>query len=119
MLDRARLSGRAVAARPRQFGRGARAAVEAVLLAKVVQGHGGDRHAPGLRDEVEDVVAGGVGMAEDELGDRAGLAGQKFAVRPASHAVMGRLNGLLGGDVLLPRGRGPADADQAGNLGYR
>ena len=71
---------------------------------------------PGALDEVEDVVARGVGMGQDELGDGAGIAGQQFAVGPAGHAVVGRLDRLLGRDALLVRGRGPADADQAGDL---
>ena len=56
-------------------------------------------------------VARGVGMGQDELGDAAGAAWQQLAVRPAGHAVI-RLNGHLGRDALLMRGRRPADADQ-------
>jgi hypothetical protein len=55
-------------------------------------------------------------MGEDELGDRAGIAWQQLAVGPAGHAVVGRLNRLLGRDALLVRGGRSADADQAGDL---
>ena len=68
-------------------------------------------------DEVEDVVACGVGMGEDELGDGASIARQHLAVRPAGHAVVRRLHRLLGREPLLPRGGGSADAEQAGDLG--
>src|SRR6202035_1207171 len=82
----------------------------------MVQGHRGDAYTPGALDEVEDVVARGVGMGQDEFGDGAGIARQQLAVGPAGHAVVRRLNRLLGRDTLLMRGRRPADADQAGDL---
>jgi hypothetical protein len=69
-----------------------------------------------MLDEVEDVVACGVGMGQDELGDGARLAGQEFAMRSSGQAVVSRLNGLLGGQPLLLGGRGSAEADQAGDL---
>src|SRR2546423_537564 len=68
------LGERACPARSGGCRRSPRGAVEARLLAKMVQGHGRDAHVPGALDEVEEVVAGGVGMRQDELGDGAGIA---------------------------------------------
>ena len=67
-------------------------------------------------DEGQDVVAGGVGVRQQELGDGPGIAGQQFAMRPASQAVAGGLDGLLGRNPLLVRGRGSAEADPARDL---
>src|ERR1022692_570090 len=55
-------------------------------------------------------------MGEDELRDGAGIAWQHFAVGPAGHAVVRRLNRLLGRNPLLVRSRGTTDTDQAGDL---
>ena len=93
-----------------------RGAIEAELLAKMVQGHRGHAYAPGAVDEVEDVVAGGVAMGQHEFGDRAGIAWQQLAVGPAGHAVVGCLDDLLGRDALLMGAGRPAEADQAGDL---
>src|ERR1035438_350481 len=70
-FDRAWLGGQGLHARWAGCRRGPRGAVEAELLAIMVQGHGRDAHVPGALDEVEEVVAGGVGMGQDELGDGA------------------------------------------------
>ena len=40
-------------------------------------------------------------------------------MRPAGHAVVGRLDHLLGRDALLPGSGGPTEAEQAGDLGHR
>jgi len=48
-------------------------------------------------------------MAQDELGNRTGVAGQELAVGATGHTVMGCLNDFLGGKPLLPRGRRPTD----------
>src|SRR5262249_39010993 len=55
-------------------------------------------------------------MRQDEFGHGAGIARQQLAVGPPSHAVVRRLNGFLGRNALLMRGRRSADADQAGDL---
>jgi hypothetical protein len=81
-----------------------------------MQGRRGHAHAPGALDEVEEVVARGVGMGRNELGDGAGVARQQLAVGPAGPAVVRRLNRLLGRAALLTRSRRPADADQASDL---
>jgi len=70
----------------------------------------------GLLDEVEQLATGGVRMAEKEGGDGAGEPGQELACGSAVHAVMGLLDGLLGGELLLPGGVGSADAEQSGDL---
>ena len=57
------------------------------------------------------------GWLRRKLGDGAGVAGQEFAVGPAVQAVVGLLDGFLGGEALLARGGGAADAEQAGDLG--
>ena len=90
--------------------------VEAVLLEELVQGHTRDAHLEGLVDEVQHVGAGGLGVAVEEVGDRPGVAGQELAVGAAVEAVMGLLDGLLGGEGLLPGGGRPADAQQASDL---
>ena len=72
--------------------------------------------APGLLDEVKYVIARGVRVGQDKLGDGAGIARQQFAVRPTGQTVVRGLDRLLGREALLVRGRGPADADQAGEL---
>src|ERR1700732_1978467 len=82
----------------------------------MVQGHRGDAYAPGVLDEVEDIVARGVGMGQDEFDDGAGIAWQELAVGPTGHPVMSGLNGLFGRDTLLVRGGGSAEAEQAGDL---
>src|SRR5262249_49828542 len=74
-------------------------------------------HVEGALNEVEDVVAAGVGVGQQELGDGAGVAGQELAVGAPGQAVVGRLDDLLGRPPLLVGGGGPADADQAGDLG--
>ena len=69
-------------------------------------------------NEIEDVVAGGVGMGQDELGDGSRVARQQLAIRSPRHAMLRCLNRFLGRDALLMRGRGPAETDQAGDLGH-
>src|SRR5262249_13159831 len=73
----------------------------------------GDADAEGVIDEVDEVSAAGVGVCAEEMGDGAGIAGQELAIRAAVHAVMGLLDGLLGGESLLTRSGGPADAEQS------
>jgi hypothetical protein len=72
--------------------------------------------APGALDEGQHVIARGVGVGEQELGDGAGIAWQQFAVRPTSQTVVRGLDRFLGRDALLVRSRGPADTDQPGKL---
>jgi hypothetical protein len=45
--------------------------------------------------KAEHVVARGVGVGQDELGDGAGIARQQFAMRPTGQAVVGGLDRLL------------------------
>jgi hypothetical protein len=68
-------------------------------------------------DEVEQVPARGVGVLVEERGDGPGEARQEFAAGAAPEAVMGGLDHLLGGEALLGRGGGAAEAEQAGDLG--
>ena len=90
--------------------------VQAVLLEKLVQGLPGNAHIPGALDEVEQVVATGPGVFQEEPGDGAGEARQELAVRPSRQAAMGRLDDLLGGEALLGGGGGAAEAEQASDL---
>jgi hypothetical protein len=83
----------------------------------VVQGHRGHAHAPGALDEVEDVVAAGLGVVEPKRGDGAGEAGQQFARRPTGQAVVRCLDRFLGRPPLLLGSRGSAEADATGDLG--
>ena len=87
---------------------------DAELLEEVVQGNARDTDAKGSVDESDQVRLGGVGMGKAELDDRPGITGQKFAVGPSIQTMVRLLYGLLGSHALLPRGGGPADAEQAG-----
>jgi hypothetical protein len=49
-------------------------AVQSVLLEKLPEGHFGDAEFPRALDEVEQLVACGLGMGEEKLGDGAGMA---------------------------------------------
>jgi len=86
---------------------------EAVLFEEVIQGHARDAHTPGTFDEVEQVVATGVGVSVQELGDGSGEAGQELAMGSSAEAMMGGLDNLLGGETLLRRGGGAAESQQA------
>ena len=79
----------------------------------MVQGHGGDAHVPGSLDEIEYVVACGLRVAQQELGDGAGKARQQFAVGSPGQAVMGGLDSFFGGSSLVLGSRGSAEADEA------
>ncbi len=81
-----------------------------------MQGHAGHRDPPGVAEEVEQVPAGGVGVLVEELGDGADKTRQELAVGAPGEAVVGGLNHLLGGQALLGRGSGTAEAKQAGDL---
>ena len=47
-----------------------------------------------MADEVDQVGAGGVGVAEEEPGDGPGIARQELAVGAAIQAVVGLLDGI-------------------------
>jgi len=94
-------------------------AVQAVLLKKLPQGHFGDAELPGTRDEVEQLVARGLGMGEEELGDRAGMPRQQFSVRATAEMVVNLLAHLLGGEFLMAKRRAGGNADQACDLSDR
>jgi hypothetical protein len=49
-------------------------AVQSVLLEKLPEGHFGDAEFPRPFEEVEQLVARGLGMREEKLGDGAGMA---------------------------------------------
>jgi hypothetical protein len=100
----------------RHGGRG-RDLVEAELLEELVQGDARDAHAEGLVEEVDQVGASGLGVGQEECDEGPGVAGQELAVGPSVQAVVGLLDGLLGGHPLLAGGGGAADADEAGELG--
>ena len=93
-------------------------AVEPVLLREMEQGHGGNADLPGALDEIEDIPTGGLGMRDQELSDRPGVMCQQPAAGSTGHAMVGRLDHLLGRYVLLLRRRRSADAEDPGNLGH-
>ena len=80
-------------------------AVQAVLLEKLPQGDFGDAELPGTPDEVEQIVARGLGMGKEELGDRAGMARQEFSVRATAEMVVNLLAHLFGGEFLMAKRR--------------
>jgi hypothetical protein len=51
-------------------------AIQAVFLEKLPQRHVGDAESPDPRNEIEQVLAGGLGPGEEKLGDRPEMAGQ-------------------------------------------
>jgi len=90
--------------------------IQAVLLEEFVQGDARNLNGESAVDEGEQVGAGGVRVGVQEAGDGAGEARQELAVRSALEAVVCLLDDLLGGEGLLLRGGGAADADKAGDL---
>src|SRR5262249_45716587 len=90
---------------------------QAVLFQELVEGDAGDTNTEGAVDKVEQIGTAGLGVAKQELGDGPGIAGQEFAVRTTVQAMVGLLEGLLGGEPLLAGGRRPADVQQASELG--
>jgi hypothetical protein len=93
-------------------------AVQAVLLEKLPEGHFGDAEPPGISNEIDQLVAIGLGMGEEKLGDRAGMARQELPVRATAKVLLNLLGDLGGGEVPMAE-RGPgADADEARNLSY-
>lgn len=84
-----------------------------------MEGHAGDRDAPGIADEVEKVPAASVWVLVEEVGDGAGETWQEFAVGTSPQAVMGGLDHLLGGEALLSGGSGPAESEQTCDLSDR
>src|SRR5258708_38775730 len=55
-------------------------------------------------------------MAKEVGSNGTGVARQEFAVRTAIHTVVSLPDSLLGGEVLLARGGGTSDAEQAGDV---
>jgi hypothetical protein len=92
--------------------------VQAVLLEELGQSDRGDAHAEGPGDEVEGVRAASVGVAEEELGDRPGVAGPELARGTSVQAMVGLLDGLLRGQALLSGGGGSAETEQPCDLGH-
>src|SRR5262249_3314612 len=68
-------------------------------------------------EEMEEGGAGGRGGVPEEGEEGAGVARQELACGPSVHAVVGLLDGLLGGQPLLAGGGRPADAQEAGEVG--
>jgi hypothetical protein len=63
------------------------------------------------------MVATGLGVLEQEVGDGAGIAGQKLAMGTSGESLMGSLDNRFGGESLLGGGGCPADAEQASDGG--
>jgi hypothetical protein len=75
--------------------------VQAVLLEELIHGDARDRDAKGGVDEVQQLSAGGVRVAQQEAGDWSGETRQEFAVGAALEAVMRLLDDLFGRQALL------------------
>ena len=54
-------------------------------------------------------------MSQDELGNGAGVAWQELAVGASVQALVGLLDGLFGGEALLPGSGGAAQAQETGD----
>ena len=93
-------------------------AVQAILLEELPEGHFGDTELPCTSDEIEQFVASGLGMGEEKLGDRAGMARQKLPIRATAEVMLNLLGNLRGGELLMAECRPGADADEACNLSY-
>jgi len=93
-------------------------AVQAILLEELPEGHFGDAELPGTSDEIEQLVASGLGMGEEKLGDRAGMARQELPIRATAEVMLNLLGNLCGGELLMAERRPGADADEACNLSY-
>ena len=95
-----------------------RGAVQAILLEELPKGHFGDAESPGTSDEIEQFVASGLGMGEEKLGDRAGMARQKLPIRATAEVMLNLLGNLGGGELPMAERRPGADPDQTCNLRY-
>ena len=86
--------------------------IQAVPFEKLVQRRARDADAEGGLDKGDQIGAAGIGVLDEEGSDGTGVTGQEFAIRTAIEAVVGLLNDFFAREVLLPRGSGPADAQQ-------
>jgi hypothetical protein len=93
-------------------------AVQAILLEELPKRHFGDAEPPGTSDEIEQLVARGLGMGEQKLGDRAGMARQKLPIRATAEVLVNLLGNLHGGELPMAERRPGADPDQTCNLRY-
>jgi len=95
-----------------------RGTVQAVLLEELPKGHFGDAEFPGTSDEIQQFVPSGLGMGEEKLGDRAGMARQEFPVRAAAEVMVNLLGNFEGGELPMAERRSRADTDEACDLSY-
>jgi len=93
-------------------------AVQAILLEELPERHFGYAEPPGTSDEIEQFVAGGLGMGKEKLGDRAGMARQKLPIRATAEVLVNLLGNLRGGEVPMAERRPDTDPDQTCNLRY-
>jgi hypothetical protein len=71
---------------------------------------------PSAFDEIQHVAPARLKMSHQELRDRPGVARQEFPIGPAGKAVLDFPDHLAGGQLLLPPGRRPREADQPCHL---
>jgi hypothetical protein len=65
-----------------------RLAVQAVFVEEPMESRQAHTNVPRCFDEVEQVVTGGIGMGDQEMGDGAGITRQEFSVGSAGKSVL-------------------------------
>jgi hypothetical protein len=93
-------------------------AIQAVLLEILPESHLGDPKSPGTPEEGEQLIACGLGMGEEKLGDGPGMARQKLPIRATAEVLLDLLSHLLGGELPMAERRADTDADQARDLSH-
>jgi len=91
--------------------------VQTVFLEELPERHFGNAKFPSTRDEVEQFVACGLGMGEEEFGDRAGMTRQEFSVRATAEVIVNLPANLLRGEFSMAKCGSRADAYQTRDLG--
>jgi hypothetical protein len=75
-----------------------------------------DTNVPGCFDEIQHVIAGGVGMGDQKMRDRPGIPRQEFSVGSAGKSVLNFTDDLPRGEIVLARGGRAGDAHQSRHL---
>lgn len=94
-----------------------RRTIQTVLLEEVVQRRERYADVPRRFNEIEQVIASGLFMGDEELSNRSGIARQKFSVRPSRQPMLNFADDLPRRESVLSRGRGACDADEPSDLG--
>ena len=63
----------------------------------------GERHAdiPGCLNKIEEVIACGLFVGEEELGNGSGIAREQFSVGPSGEPLLNFANDLSGRELIL------------------